>query len=1357
MSVLMPCDWVEEDEYGKNYIINIYGRTDEGDTAMLRVRGYKPYFYVASEYDFSSEDHGISTLKVTHMEKFDVFAGYNGYLPTKVQKVEVESLKDFRAATKYAKEAKEEGKLIYTVYEANLPPLLRFYHDREILPASPVAFVAGQKIKGMEKAWYVDLVNIKSKPSADTPLKIAAYDIECTSESGNFPVPEKDPVIQIGITIRWSNNMMMNIARKVFVYGTVAPSDDKTVVFQGYPTEGDMIEAFMEYVQEANPDVICGYNTYGFDDRFLAERAIRNGLTPNFGRGTFWGRESTPEEKRKKYLQKKTFELASGKYEVEYLKTQGRLTIDLLLNMRREHTLDSYKLDNVASVFLRDKVLKFEGTVVHTKTTRGLNAGNYVRFDLVGNTVNPYQEGRKFLVKSITSKTFTIDESALFADLDDAEKKTLEWSFTKDDLHHLELFAKHKGSAADRAVIAKYCIQDCDLVLTLMAKLDTFVNARGMADVCFVPLQFLFLRGQGIKIFSRVAYEASKRNQIILTQEALGGEGIGYEGAIVISPKIGMYLDTPVAVLDFNSLYPSSMIGENLSPDTFLFKKVYSKSGKLDHYEGITTEKLKGLSGYREVSYDEDGCKCVCAYMQPTPDQPLSKGLIPTALEIMLKKRKEARKKMEDPALDDAQKSVYNGLQLAYKVVANSIYGQLGSRTSPIRKMCVAACTTAVGRRSLLFAKTTVEADGAEVVYGDSVAKYTPVMVRIHGNINILRIDQLDAYGKGWMKYGDDGKELCEVQGVDSWTETGWTPIKSIIRHALIDGKKMVRVLTHTGVVDATDDHSLLKEDGTPATSKEILIGTKLLHAEYPDATNESSEMTPNEARIAGFFSGDGSCGAYECPSGPKCSWALNNTDMTMLEFYKGLLEEVYPHLSWNILPTLESSGVYKLVPHSRGVYGDIKKFIVAYRASMYTSNKEKRIPVSVLNGSLEVRQAFWDGLYDADGDKNGINVRIDQKSQLSASHIMFLGASLGYSVSVTDRMSKEHIYRVTCTRSYQRKDPIAVKRIREIEYDGFVYDLTTTNHHFQAGVGKMIVHNTDSIFVKFPGKDLVGAIKAGQEAAAKITAGCPHSAFVIGYEKTFYPFILFCRKRYVGMKYEEDPTKCKRASMGIVLKRRDNAPIVKDVYGGALDIILEDKDVRKAAEFVRTMLVKVLKSELPIEKFAVTKQLRDDYKAMAKDYSGHATIPAHRILADRMTKRDPGNAPSVGERLQYVYIQTDKKLQADRIETIEFMEKNKLKLDSQFYITNQIQNPVAQLFALCIEKLDGYREPRPTYAQMLKDSMEDGTDLEEATLGVLKHKEKQLDSLLFMKADYILRAQGKAVQSNLDNWFKKK
>jgi DNA polymerase elongation subunit (family B) len=233
----------------------------------------------------------------------------------------------------------------------------------------------------------------------------------------------------------------------------------------------------------------------------------------------------------------------------------------------------------------------------------------------------------------------------------DGLTSNLEWSFAKDDIDVKFMFASHHGTSEDKSVVAKYCIQDCDLVLTLMAKLDTLVNARGMADVCFVPLQYLFLRGQGIKIFSRVAYEAGKRNQIIASQDSFDGD-TAYEGAIVISPKIGMYLDTPVAVLDFNSLYPSSMIGENLSPDTLICMKTYNTDGKLIEIEG--NKDAKGLD-YNEVSYDiKDGDavkgKIVCLYVNPSEDNELSTGLIPRSLEIMLKKRKEARKKMEEDA-----------------------------------------------------------------------------------------------------------------------------------------------------------------------------------------------------------------------------------------------------------------------------------------------------------------------------------------------------------------------------------------------------------------------------------------------------------------------------------------------------------------------------------------------------------------------------------------------------------------------------------------------------------------------------------------------------------------------------------
>ena len=50
----------------------------------------------------------------------------------------------------------------------------------------------------------------------------------------------------------------------------------------------------------------------------------------------------------------------------------------------------------------------------------------------------------------------------------------------------------------------------------------------------------------------------------------------GYEGAIVLPPKSGLYLDTPVACVDYSSLYPSSMISENLSHDSKVWTKEYN-------------------------------------------------------------------------------------------------------------------------------------------------------------------------------------------------------------------------------------------------------------------------------------------------------------------------------------------------------------------------------------------------------------------------------------------------------------------------------------------------------------------------------------------------------------------------------------------------------------------------------------------------------------------------------------------------------------------------------------------------------------------------------------------------------------
>ena len=117
---------------------------------------------------------------------------------------------------------------------------------------------------------------------------------------------------------------------------------------------------------------------------------------------------------------------------------------------------------------------------------------------------------------------------------------------------------------------------------------------------------------------------------------------------------------------------------------------------------------------------------------------------------------------------------------------------------------------------------------------------------------------------------------------------------------------------------------------------------------------------------------------------------------------------------------------------------------------------------------------------------------------------------------------------------------------------------------------------------------------------------------------------------------------------MGIVLKRRDNANIVKDCYGGIINIMMSSQNVNDAVKFTRSFLNDMVNEKFPLDKLIISKSLRGFYK--------NPDSIAHRVLAERIGKRDPGNKPSVGSRIPYVFIQTKKnvKLQGDKIESPE-------------------------------------------------------------------------------------------------------
>lgn len=1083
----------------------------------------------------------------------------------------------------------------------------------------------------------------------------------------NFPELEGDKVTFIGSTF------LLNGETEPYLNHCVALGtcdDQQNAHIDSYMTEREVLLAWTEIIQKENPDIIIGYNTCGFDFTFMFQRALETGCASDFlklSRNVDEVCGTIDYVTKKLKIEESSITVASGTHDLQYIKMNGRIQIDLYNYFRKEENLTSYKLDYVAGHFIGDDIktvtLSEDGednnndgnnntgpiTIFKTFNMTGLTNDSYVHIEEIKHSVNYYKNGAKFKVKQVNrgSGTFSIygHESP-----DLAGSKSVRWCLAKDDVTPQDIFRLTNGTSGDRGIVAKYCIQDCNLVQHLFRKVDVLTGFIEMGKLCSVPISFLVLRGQGIKLLSFVAKKCKEKNTLMPVIEK-GGLEDGYEGAIVLEPKCGMYLDDPVAVGDFASLYPSCMLSENISHDSKVWTKEYDLANNLVKETGVKSRATgefiyDNLPEYKyvQIKYDTyvyvrdkptskakkvlSGYK-ICCYAQ-FPEG--SRAIMPSILQELLSARKSTRKLIPQQT-DDFMKNVLDKRQLAYKVTANSLYGQCGAKTSAFYEQDAAASTTATGRLLLTYAKTVVEecygdkvcetdkygpvCTKAEYIYGDSVSKNTPIYVKVHGVFDICTVEELaEKYSlingtAKWVVCKEEGKqekEYFELLNVETWTESGWTKLHRIIRHKLASHKKMVRVLTHTGMVDVTDDHSLLTPDGLEISPNDVSIGSKLLHSEI--YTQENKNMIDSYV--------DSLC--------------IEASDDTQL---------------------------------------------------------------------YEARKRLW--------------------------------------------LISTNLLERSCETSE------AIVEMHEIEYDGYVYDLTTDNHHFAAGVGNMVVHNTDSVFFTFhlttpEGEKIVGekaleiSIEIAKEATHLVSQFLkePHD---FEYEKTFSPFCLLSKKRYVGMLYEHDYKKGKRKEMGICLKRRDSAPIVKDIYGGVIDIFMKEQNLQKAVNFLKKCLQEIVDENVPMDKLIITKSLNSFYK--------NPKQIAHKVLADRITARDPGNKPKSGDRIPFIYIVGSKKdLQGNKIETPTFIAENHVKIDYPFYITNQIMKPLLQLFGLVLEDMWALKKMRGKINHFKEDvsKLKAVTPEDKFQDKLDKMKDKEVKTLLF---DDYLRDTNNAKNGN--------
>lgn len=713
---------------GEKYHIRIYGKTSDEQSVYVKINNFKPYFLIkhkeTQKYSTKNVCNIVENIKnevseecnwgeyiSEGLENAEIVSGCDliGFTNYKKQKFIKLNFSNMSAYNQYKKVIKKKPEI--TIYESKIKPMFDFMHINEIKACGWVSVNNYKKITNrynktindinVECDWH-DVLNHESDEMAK--FKIMSFDIECHKDSGEgFPSAKNDGdvITQIGSVFQKFGEKEPYKRHIITLKSCNKIKGMENDIIESYDTESQVLLAWRDLVIRENPDVFTGYNINIFDFKYMHDRAVKLNIHENF---VMMNRHC---DQKVKYIDgddKKNNKMGSSKAFGDnilyYYDFEGCLLLDLFTYCKRNISLSSYKLDNVSSTYIRDEIYKLETingkTLIKSKSAFGLVEDQYITisyFDgLMDNTIDD-----KYKISNISNGVVIkgdkeVECSEILIDgiipeyVNDFKK--LNWCHAKDDVGPKELFRLFRGDANDRGIIAKYCIMDCITVLKLADKLQVLNSGIAMANVCSVPLSYIFMRGQSIKAQSLVSRFCKKVNHFIPDidpPENMDDNKEKYDGAIVFDPNVGIY-DDPVGVLDFSSLYPSTAICYNISHETLIIDKQY------DNIEGYK---------YHELTFNVSGKMETFRYAEKLDG---SKGIIPQILDGLLSMRKKVKAEME-ACEDPFFKKILDARQNAYKITANSIYGLLGAVVSPIYLMPLAPSITAGGRGMLEYSR----------------------------------------------------------------------------------------------------------------------------------------------------------------------------------------------------------------------------------------------------------------------------------------------------------------------------------------------------------------------------------------------------------------------------------------------------------------------------------------------------------------------------------------------------------------------------------------------------------------------------------------------------------------------------
>ena len=636
------------------------------------------------------------------------------------------------------------------------------------------------------------------------PLKLISFDAEMYSHDNGFPeVLHGDMTVAICATIQvyGQPDASRNVAFVVWPVDLKGPLPTNTPNLKVHycASSLDLMEQFRDFVALEDPDLLTGWNIYGFDMPFLwdeyqsahmlsklrGSEELHSQLVQALGRGPLKtvsdllklakASKKQVDLKDFKLSQKNQKELHNASKLPEAVAHPIRLYLRTLLCLPAEPSFGGLEDLERLRAFAKEGHRSKERTghlfqqVIDKPRIVGLQRGQFLsRF--VGERSFLDEKRMASAAKGDNlyyywSGRCCVDLMQIIKDDKKLEDNTLKFTaqtyldpeYGKIDMNPAELFrAFREQDPKQMARMIDYCVRDAEIPILLIDKLSYVPLWVEMSRVTYTGLHSVLNGGQQRKVYNLIAHFVHNRYALNLADSewpvadehefdldeppiviSTANKRPDYQGATVIEPLVGFY-NEPVSTLDFESLYPSIMIHFNLCPS------VYVKPSSL----GPTRNVLRafGLEDSLEVhTIDHNVANAAGLYDEFAQTYGFVKhvqGIIPSLLQHLLKARKVAKRAMAS-ATNEFEQSVQNGRQLALKVSCNSVYGFFGVNPKKGLMSCkpIAAVTTLKGRAFIEASKVYVESHygQSKVLYGDTDS----IMIHWGPGIDVPRAYQL--------------------------------------------------------------------------------------------------------------------------------------------------------------------------------------------------------------------------------------------------------------------------------------------------------------------------------------------------------------------------------------------------------------------------------------------------------------------------------------------------------------------------------------------------------------------------------------------------------------------------------------